>query len=175
MLIRVAGDPQALVPAVRDIIRSINREQPFSGIRPLQQKIDEAMAPRLFVLRLIGLFSVLGLILAVIGVYGVLAEFVVQRVPEIGVRMAFGATASDVLTLILGHGARLVAIGIVLGVAGAILLRSVMSTMVYGVRTLDPLAYVAACLLLCAATIAACAVPARRASRLDPVAALRSE
>lgn len=175
MLIRVDGDAKALVPAIRSIIRSMDPEQPFSGVRPLQQRIDEAMAPRMFVLRLIGLFSVLGLVLAVVGVYGVLAEFVVQRIPEIGVRMAFGATASDVLTLILGRGARLVAIGIVLGVGGAVGLRSVMSTLVYGVRTLDPLAYAAACLLLCAATIAACAIPARRASRLDPAVALRSE
>ena len=136
---------------------------------------DEAMAPRLFVLRLVGLFSVLGVLLAVVGVYGVLAEFVAQRVPEIGVRMAFGATASDVLTLILGHGARLVFIGLALGVAGAIALRSVMSTMVYGVQTLDPPAYTMAFLLLSAATITACAVPARRASRLDPAVALRSE
>src|SRR5262245_30580913 len=175
MLIRVAGDPDTLVPAIRDIIRSINREQPFSGVKPLQQRLNEAMAPRLFVLRLIGLFSTLGLLLAVVGVYGVLAEFVTQRVPEIGVRMAFGATRSDVLTLIFGHGARLVAIGLVIGVAGAVLLRSVMSTMVYGVRTSDPLAYVAACLVLVVATIAACALPARRAARLDPAAALRSE
>lgn len=175
MLIRVDGDATALVPAIRSIIRSMDPEQPFTGVRPLQQRIDEAMAPRLFVLRLIGLFSALGLILAVVGVYGVLAEFVAQRVPEIGVRMAFGATASDVLALILGHGARLVAVGIVLGVIGAIVLRNAMSTMVYGVQTLDPLAYAAACLLLCAATVAACALPARRASRLDPAVALRSE
>ena len=175
MLIRVDGDADALVPAIRAIIRSVDPEQPFSGVRPLQERLDEAMAPRLFVLRLIGLFSVLGVLLAVVGVYGVLAEFVAQRVPEIGVRMAFGATASDVLTLILGHGARLVFIGLALGVAGAIALRSVMSTMVYGVQTLDPPAYTMAFLLLSGATIAACAVPARRASRLDPAVALRSE
>jgi putative ABC transport system permease protein len=175
MLIRVEGDADALVPAIRSIIRSVDPEQPFSGVRPLQERLDEAMAPRLFVLRLIGLFSVLGVLLAVVGVYGVLAEFVAQRVPEIGVRMAFGATASDVLTLVLAHGGRLVAAGLVLGVAGAIGLRNVMSTMVYGVQTLDPFAYAAACLLLCAATIAACAVPAKRASRLDPAVALRSE
>jgi putative ABC transport system permease protein len=175
MLIRVDGDPQALVPRIRALIRSMSREQPFRGVSPLQERIDSAMAPRLFVLRIIGLFSVLGLILAVVGVYGVLAELVIQRVPEIGVRMAFGATGSDVLALILGQGSKLVAIGLVLGLAGAVLLRGVMSTMVWGVRTFDPLAYLAACLVLVAATVAACAVPARRAARLDPVVALRSE
>jgi putative ABC transport system permease protein len=175
MLIRVDGDSDALVPQIRAVIRSIDRETPFSGITTLQSRIDQAMAPRLFVLRLIGLFSILGLLLAIVGVYGVLAEFVVQRVPEIGVRMAFGATASDVLTLVLGHGSKLVIGGLVLGLAGAVLLRGVMTTMVYSVRTSDPSSYVAATVLLFAATVAACALPARRAARLDPAVALRSE
>jgi putative ABC transport system permease protein len=157
------------------VIRSIDRDTPFSGVTTLQSRIDRAMAPRLFVLRLIGLFSILGLSLAVVGVYGVLAEFVVQRVPEIGVRMAFGATASDILALVLGQGSRLVMIGLALGLAGAVLLRGVMTTMVYSVGTSDPLAYATACLLLVIATVAACALPARRASRIDPAVALRSE
>ena len=108
-----------------------------------------------------GCFSILGLVLAVVGVYGVLAEFVVQRVPEIGVRMAFGATASDVLALVLGQGSKLVMIGLALGLTGAVMLRGIMDTMVYSVRTLDPLAYATACVLLFAATVAACALPAR--------------
>jgi len=173
MLIRTDGDPAVLVPQIRAIIRSLNREQPFSGVRPLQQRIDSFLAPRLFVLRLIGLFSVLGLMLAIVGVYGVVAEFVAQRVPEIGVRMAFGATAADVLRLILGQGSRLVIAGVVLGVAGAALLRGAMKTMVYNVDTLDPLTYAIACVSLVAATTAACLIPARRASRLDPAVALR--
>ena len=98
-----------------------------------------------------------------------LAEFVIQRVPEMGIRIAFGATRADVLALVLGQGARLVSIGLVLGFAAAVLLQGAMTTMVYGVRTSDPLTYAAACAVLFAATIAACAVPARRASRLDPV------
>jgi ABC-type antimicrobial peptide transport system permease subunit len=153
----------------------MNKEQPFTGVTPLQRRIDIAMAPRLFVLRVIGLFSTLGLLLAVVGVYGVLAEFVGHRLPEFGVRMACGATARDVLGLVWGQGTRLVAIGLALGLGGAVVLRDVMSTMVYGVQTFDPLSYAAACLLLFAAASAACALPARRASRLDPVAALRSE
>jgi predicted permease len=175
MLIRVTGDPEALVPQIRSVIRSINPETPFSGVTTLQSRIDRLMAPRLFVLRVIGLFSIVGLLLAVVGVYGVLAEFVVQRVPEIGVRMAFGATASHVLRLVLGQGSKLVLIGLALGLAGATLLRGVMDTMVYGIRTFDPLTYVVACALLFAATVAACAIPARKAARLDPAAALRSQ
>jgi len=175
MMIRVDGNSQALVPQIRAIIRSIDRDAPFAGVQPLQTRIDRALAPRLFVLRIIGLFSIIGLILAVVGVYGVLAEFVIQRVPEMGIRIAFGATRADVLGLVLGQGARLVSIGLVLGLGSAVLLRSAMTTMVYGVRTSDPLTYAGACGVLFAATIAACAVPARRAARLDPVVALRSE
>ncbi len=175
MLIRVDGDPGDVVPGIRAIIRSMNREQPFTGVTPLQERIDRSMAPRLFVLRVIGLFSAIGLVLAVVGVYGVLAEFVVQRVPEIGVRMAFGATASDVLALVLRQGVRLIAIGLALGLAGAVLLRRVMSTMVYGVQTFDPASYLTAGLVLCAVALLACAIPARKASRLDPSLALRSE
>jgi predicted permease len=175
MMIRVDGDPEALVPQIRTIIRSMSPETPFSGITPLQARIDQAMAPRVFILRVIGLFSVLGLLLAVVGVYGVLAEFVVQRVPEIGVRMAFGATARDVLALVIGQGVWLVIVGVALGLTGAVLLRGVMSTLVYGVRPLDLPAYLTASVLLFTATVAACAVPARRASRLDPAVALRSE
>jgi predicted permease len=175
MVIRVEGDADTLGPAIASVIHSLDRELPFRGVVPLQERIDRAMAPRLFVLRLVGLFSVIGLVLAVIGVYGVLTEFVSQRVPEIGIRMAIGATARDVLRLIFGQGARLVALGLVLGVAGAALLRGVMTTMVYGVETSDPLAYATAGVLLLLATAAACLIPARRASRLDPVAALRSE
>jgi putative ABC transport system permease protein len=175
MLIRVDGDPQALVPAIRSIVRSLDPEQPFAGVTPLQARLDRAMAPRRFVLRLVGLFSALGLILAVVGIYGVLAESVAQRVPEIGVRRAFGATAADVLVLFLRYGARLVCIGLIVGIVGAVLLRDSMSTIIYGVQTLDPLSFLAACVSLLMATLAASALPARRAADLDPAVALRSE
>jgi predicted permease len=175
MLIRTDGDPNALVPAIRTIFKAVNREQPFRGVEPLQNRIDQAMAPRRFILRLIGLFSILTMILAIVGVYGVLAESVAQRIPEIGIRMALGATASNVLALILRQGLWMVAVGIGLGLGGAVFLRGAMRTMVFGVRTLDPSSYVVACLFLVIATLAACAIPARRAARLDPVAALRFE
>jgi putative ABC transport system permease protein len=175
MLIKVDGDPEALVPAIRSIVRSVNPEAPFRGVAPLQARIDRQTAPRRFVLQAIGLFSIIALVLAVVGVYGVIAEFVGHRVPEIGVRMTFGASTGDVARLILRQGWNLARVGVPLGLIGAVLLRGTMSTMVYGVETLDPLTYVAAALALLGATAIACAVPARRASRLDPVIALRAE
>ena len=174
MLIRTDRDPQSLVPAIKTIVRRVNPEQPFPGVTPLQTEIDRATAPRRFILRLIGMFSVLGLGLAVIGIYGVLAESVAERVPEIGVRMALGAQASDVVALILRQGAWMVCIGVGIGVVGTLLLRREMTTMVFGVRTLDPLSYVAACATLVVAGLAACAIPARRAAKLDPAVALRT-
>jgi len=174
MVIKLNGDPSALVPAVRSVVRSIDPEEPFR-VTPVQDYIDRETAPRRFVLRLIGLFSLLGVILAVVGVYGVIAEFVTQRVPEIGIRMAFGATTHNVLRLVLRQGWRLALIGVPLGLAGAAALNGTMRAQVYGVDTLDPATYVLAALCLILATVAACLVPARRAARLDPVAALRAE
>jgi predicted permease len=173
MLVRTNGDPESLVPAIRTILKSFDGEHPFRGVEPLQDRIDRAMAPRIFILRVVGLFSLIGMLLAVVGIYGVVAESVAQRVPEIGVRMALGARASDVRQLILRQGVGLVAVGITFGLIGAYFLRGVMTTMVFGVQTLDPIAYVVACVVLGVTTLAACAIPAGRAARLDPVAALR--
>jgi ABC-type antimicrobial peptide transport system permease subunit len=124
---------------------------------------------------LIGLFSILGLALAVIGIYGVVAESVAERVPEIGVRIALGAPPSNVVALILRQGIWMIAIGLGLGLAGAVAVSRQMTALVFGVGTLDPLSYLTACAMLAMAALAACAIPARRAVTLDPVFALRSE
>jgi putative ABC transport system permease protein len=121
------------------------------------------------------MFSFLGLALAVIGIYGVLAESVAERVPEIGVRIALGARPSDVVALILHQGFWMIAIGLGLGLLGAVLVTRQMTAMVFGVGTLDPVSYVAACAMLAVVALAACAIPARRAVVLDPVVALRSD
>jgi len=175
MLIKTDRDPQTLVPAIKTIVRRVNPENPFPDVTPLQAEIDRATAPRRFVLRLIGIFSLLGLALAMIGIYGVLAESVAERVPEIGVRMALGARPADVMTLVLRQGLWIVAVGVTIGLTGAVLVTRQMTALLFGVGTLDPLAYAAACAVLIAAAFAACAIPARRAVALDPVVALRTE
>jgi predicted permease len=175
MLIKTEGDPQTLVPAIKAIVRRVNPEHPFPDVMPLRAEIDRATAPRRFTLSLIGMFSLLGLALAVIGVYGVLAESVAERVPEIGVRIALGARPADVVTLIMRQGLWMVAIGLAVGLAAAVLVTRQMTAMVFGVGTLDPFSYLAASAILVIAALAACVIPARRAVALDPVVALRSE
>jgi predicted permease len=175
MVIKTDRDPQTLVPAIKAIVRQANPEHPFPNVVPVQTEIDRATAPRRFVLRLIGLFSFLGVALAVIGIYGVLAESVAERVPEIGVRVALGAQPSDVVALFMRQGIWMVAVGLAVGLAGALLVTRQMSALVFGIGTLDPLSYLAASALLAVAGLAACAIPARRAVSLDPVVALRSE
>lgn len=175
LLVRTAGDPREVLPLVRAVMRQLDPDQPLTRIGTLQERIDEVLAPRRFMLRLIGLFSALALGLAMLGVYGVVAESVAQRVPEIGIRVALGATPAGIRRLIIAQGGRLVALGLVGGIAGALLLRKGMATLVFGVPTTDPVAYGLACVCLAAATIAACAIPASRAASLDPVEALRRE
>src|SRR5262245_63093224 len=121
------------------------------------------------------MFSLLGVVLAVIGIYGVLAESVAERVPEIGVRVALGAQPSNVVALVVRQGLWMIAIGLGLGLAGAVALSGQMTAMVFGVGTLDPVSYLAACAMLALAALAACVIPARRAVALDPVVALRSQ
>jgi predicted permease len=173
LLVRTTGDPRAVLPSARAIMRQLDPDQPLTRIATLEERIDEVLAPRRFMLRLIGLFSILALGLAMLGVYGVMAESVAQRVPEIGIRVALGATPAAVRRLVIRQGGWLVVSGLLGGIAGALALRRAMSTFVFGVPTTDPVAYAIAAACLAAATIAACAIPANRAASMDPVRALR--
>jgi putative ABC transport system permease protein len=175
LLVRTSGEPRDVLPSVRAIMRQLDPDQPLTRIGTLQERIDEVLAPRRFMLRLIGLFSILALGLAMLGVYGVMAESVAQRVPEIGIRVALGATPGAIRHLVIVQGGWMVVLGLAGGLAGALTLRRAMATLVFGVPTTDPLAYAIACVCLAAATIAACAIPANRAASLDPIRALRQE
>ena len=175
MLVRTTADPRDVLPEIRAVMRQLDPQQALTRIETLEERLSESIAPRRFNLRLIGLFSAVAMALAMLGIYGVVAESVAQRVPEIGVRIALGARGSDVVRLILGQGIWMVVIGIGLGVAGAAALNRVMSGLVFGVRTTDPASYTVAAGCLMTATLVACVIPARRAARIDPVQALRQD
>jgi putative ABC transport system permease protein len=175
MLVRTHSAPEEILPAIRAIMRQVDRNQALTRVQTLAARLGEALAPRRQMLWLVGLFSMMALGLALVGVYGVMAESVAQRVPEIGVRMALGATGADVVQLVLRQGSLMIALGLMLGIAGAAALNRVMSGFVFRVSTTDPGTFAVACVCLTAATLAACVVPAARASRIDPVLALRQE
>jgi predicted lysophospholipase L1 biosynthesis ABC-type transport system permease subunit len=175
LLVRTSGDPRELLPAIRTVVRQAYPELPLTRIQTLEERLSEVTAPRRFTLWLVSLFSIIALCLAVIGIYGVIAESVAQRVPEIGVRMALGATAGGVVRMILRQGAWMIGIGVALGTAAALAMHEVMAAFVFRVPTTDPLSFGVACLALVAAGLVASAVPARRAARIDPVVALRQE
>jgi putative ABC transport system permease protein len=175
ILIRTGGNPRDIVPAVRGALKRLDPAAPLGGVRTLEELIDGEMAPRRFMLRLVGLFSILALGLAMLGIYGVLAESVAQRVPEIGVRMALGADRRAVIGLVLSQGAWMVGVGIALGAAAAYAFRDVMSSFVFGVPTSDGLTFTTACAGVILAALIASSLPARRAASVDPVVALRQE
>jgi predicted permease len=173
ILVRTTADPRDALPAVRSIVRRLDPDRALTRITTLDEQVAALLAPRRFMLRLIGLFSILAFALAMIGVYGVVSESVAQRVPEIGIRVALGASRAGIRNLFVAQGVRLAVVGIVGGLAGAFALRRGMSTLVFGIQTNDPLTYLLAAACLAAATIGACGIPAMRAAGLDPVDALR--
>jgi putative ABC transport system permease protein len=175
MLVRTSGDPRALLPAIRAVAREVDPRLPLTRIETLSERLDSVLAPRRFNLWLVSLFSSIALVLAVVGIYGVLMESVAQRVPEIGVRMALGASAAGVMRMFLRQGGWMIGIGVALGTAAAFGLSGVMASFVFGVPATDPVSFAAACLAVTMAGLLACAIPARRAARVDPVIALRQE
>ncbi len=175
VLVRSNVDPLSLGRAVRDSIAAVDPTVPTGSIRSMEQVLSHSLALRSFMMFLLGLFAVLALVLASVGIYGVISFAVSQRTREIGVRMALGAHPRDVLRLILGEGLKLVLAGVVLGIIAALAMTRLLSTLIYGVRATDPLIFLSVVTLLVAVALAACFVPARRAMRVDPIVALRYE
>jgi len=174
-VVRTSGDPNALVPAVRAAVKEIDRQMPVAEVQPMTAFVDRARASTRFALALIATFAAIAVVLAAVGLYGVLSTVVRQRTAEIGVRMAFGANTSSIFQLVIGHGLRLSAVGIALGAAGALALTRGMKTMLVGVRPSDPLTFVAIGVLFMAVAAVSSWIPARRAAGLDPNVALREE
>ena len=170
-----AADPLSLVAAVRNELKSLDSELPVSRVRTLEQHFASAVAQPRFRTTLIALFAALALVLASVGIYGVTAYSVTQRTHEIGIRLALGAQKSDVLKLIVGHGMVLALIGLAVGLAAAFAVTRVMASLLYGVSATDPLTFVGVSLLLAVVALLACYIPARRATKVDPLVALRYE
>jgi putative ABC transport system permease protein len=175
LAVRTANDPMQVAGVVRAEVAAIDRDQPIASLMTMDQRISDSIAPRRFNMFLFGLFAALALVLAAIGIYGIMAFSVAQRTHEIGVRMALGAGTGDVLKLILGNGFRLALIGIVVGLAIAFAATRLLSTLLYDVSTTDPAIFLLDALLLAGAALLACYIPARRATKVDPIVALRYE
>jgi putative ABC transport system permease protein len=175
MVVRTTDDPERLGTAVTNAIREVDPEQPVFGVMSMDRLIDNAGAERRVSMLLLLLFAAIALLLSALGIYGVMAYTTNQRRHEIGIRMALGARGADVLRLVLGQGMRLVAIGLGLGLIGAWLLSRVLASQLYGITRQDPLTYLIVAALLALVALTASWLPARRATRVDPMLSLRSE
>jgi putative ABC transport system permease protein len=175
VVLRAQGAPEPLMAAVRREVAALDAGLAVADLRVLTDDLRAAVAPQRFQLTIVAAFALLGLTLAAIGLYGILAHFVGEQTREIGLRMALGARAGDVLRGVLGEGARLAALGAVAGLALSLAATRLVRGMLFGVGAYDPLAFLAAPALLALVALAACGVPAWRAARVDPVVALRQE
>ena len=174
-VVRATGDPASLVGAVREEIRRNDPALPVSNVATMRALADRVLSPARFNLVLLTLFAAVALSLALIGVYGVMNYTVTQRTHEIGIRMALGAQPDDVLRLIVGQGMMLALVGVGLGLLGAFALTRVMASQLYGVSAADPLTFAIVALMLAIVALAACYIPARRGTKVDPMVALRYE
>jgi len=175
LAVRTKSDPLLLAPAMRSEVAALDRDQPIYSLMTMDQRISDSIAPRRFNMFILGLFAALALVLAAIGIYGIMAFSVVQRTHEIGVRMALGASTRDVLTLVMRNGFKLALIGIIVGLVAAFAATRVLSSLLYEVSARDPLIFVLDAILLAMAALLACYIPARRATKVDPLVALRYE
>ena len=173
--IRTASSPGALASAVRRRIFRLDKNLPVENLMTMEQVLASPTVLPRFYTSVLGLFAALALILAAVGIYGVMSHIVAQQTHEIGVRMALGADSKDVLKLILGKGLMMTIIGVSIGIGGALGLSRFLSGLLYGVKPTDPLTYSAVSLILIAVALLACYIPARRAARVDPMVALRFE
>jgi putative ABC transport system permease protein len=175
LVVRAAGDPAQLSNSIRGEVLSIDKDQPVSSIKPLAELVRSSIAQQRFAMLLLGIFAAVALLLATVGIYGVMSYSVTQRTHEIGIRMALGASPRRVLRLVVGHGLWLTLIGVAVGLGVALLLTKVMTSLLFGVSPTDPATFVVFSASLAVVALIACMVPARRATKVDPMIALRYE
>ncbi len=172
---RTSGNPATFAGALRDEVWAIDRDQPVYDMKTMDQTLSEMLSQRRFNMLLLGIFASVALLLAALGIYGVMSYSVTQRTHEIGIRMAMGAQTRDVLNMVVKHSLMLALAGIGVGLIASLVLTRLMSTLLYGVSATDPLTFIAIPLVLAGVALGACLVPARRATKVDPMIALRYE
>jgi ABC-type antimicrobial peptide transport system permease subunit len=173
--VRTAADPQALLPAIREVVAQVNTNLPLYDVKTESQQIDRLLFQERLVARLAGFFGLLALVLACVGLYGLLSYEVSRRTREIGIRLALGAQRERVLKLVLGQGIALAIAGAALGIGVALGVMRYLVSMLYDVHANDPMTMIGVAVLLTFVAVAACYIPARRAMRVDPIVALRYE
>jgi putative ABC transport system permease protein len=164
-----------LAPAIRAAIHEIDPDVPAYAVEPFEYIVSRSLWRQRLQGQVLGAFAALALLLAIVGIYGVISYAVAQRTRELGVRMALGASRGHVLALVLGQGTRLALIGVAIGIVGALALSRVVASLLYGIRPTDPATFFGVPLLLTAVAMVASYVPARRATRVDPLVAMRTE
>jgi len=175
LLVKTSVDPAAMTSAIRAAIASIDKDQPIFAITTMNQLVSDSVSTRTFTLILLGLFSGLALVLAAIGIYGVISYSVAQRTRDIGIRIALGASRKDIFHNVVGLGLRLTLVGLLFGLIGAFAVTRVLSSLLYGVHSTDAVTFIAVSLVLVVVALLASYLPARRAMRIDPIVALRYE
>jgi putative ABC transport system permease protein len=175
LVVRTASNPSAAVPALRELIHSMDKDEAVSAVATYDQLLADSIALRRFTMLLLGVFAGVAFLLAAVGIYGVMSYLVAQRTHEIGIRVALGAQARDILQLTLGHGLQLALGGVAIGTVAALFSTRVMAGLLFGVRAADPLTFACVAFSLTVVALVACLVPALRALRVDPMVALRYE
>ena len=175
VVVRALADPTAVTATLRRVVAAIDPAVPVDQVATMEQLVSASVGQPRLRTALLAVFSILALVIASTGIYGVMTYLVIQRTREFGIRLAVGATKRDVLRLVLGRAAVLIVSGLCLGMLGAVALTRVIASLLYGVTPLDPLTFAAVPLLLSAVAFVASSIPARRATRIDPMVALRYE
>ena len=172
-VVRTGLNPDSFAGVLRKVVQDVNQNQPVFGVRTMDEVITNQLASRKFSMLLLGLFALLALVLVAVGIFAVISYSVAQRTHEIGIRVALGAKRGDISRMVVAQGVKLTVIGVAVGIAGALALTRMLSSLLYGVKPTDPVTFIGVTLILTAAALLASYIPARRATKVNPIIALR--